>query len=220
MTIITHTTYEYDGFEFDIEPYEDSIQVKETDDFFTVGYLAQDDSPGVWNDGDGIGDIYFGSRHYINWKKYCDALGLDYDFRHDEEKNINADAVLLSVYEHGGIALSIMGEGTQCQWDTANGGAVWVPDEYLKEELIKLGLEKGLDERNKMTQKYARQAIETWNAYNNGDVWGIIIRQYDKDRNFIEEVENCWGFVGYKYALEELQSEMKIDESESRLEIA
>jgi hypothetical protein len=217
VTIKTHTTYEYEGFEFDVEPYEDSIQVKETEDGFTVGYLVQDDSPGDWNDGDGIGDIYFGSNRYTTFKKYLEILGLDRYGDKDEDVEPNPDAVLLSVYEHGGMMLSIMGEGMQCQWDTANGGAVWVPDKYLIEEVA------GLDEeaRHEKMVEFARQAIETYNVYEHGDIWDICIREYDIDKTFAKEHEMCWGFVGYKYAIEELKSSLAYlakAESESRLE--
>jgi hypothetical protein len=41
----------------------------------------------------------------------------------------NNFAVPLDIYEHGGIAYSISGEGMQCRWDTTSVGAVWVPDE-------------------------------------------------------------------------------------------
>lgn len=47
----------------------------------------------------------------------------------------NKYAVSLDVYEHGGIAFSVSGHGMQCQFDTARGGAVWVPDKYAEEEI-------------------------------------------------------------------------------------
>lgn len=48
-------------------------------------------------------------------------------------------AVLLDVYEHSGISYSLSGDGMQCQWDTARGGAVWVPDKYAREEIVRRG---------------------------------------------------------------------------------
>jgi hypothetical protein len=41
---------------------------------------------------------------------------------------------VLDVYEHSGTSFSISGEGTQCRWDTARGGAVWVPDDVARKE--------------------------------------------------------------------------------------
>lgn len=45
------------------------------------------------------------------------------------------DRVSLDVYEHSGTAYSVSGEGMQCQWDTASGGALWVPDDCAREEI-------------------------------------------------------------------------------------
>jgi hypothetical protein len=47
----------------------------------------------------------------------------------------NPLAVMLDVYEHSGISYSVSGEGMQDRWDTARGGAVWVPDETAKQEI-------------------------------------------------------------------------------------
>lgn len=53
----------------------------------------------------------------------------------------NRFAVLLDVYEHGGVVLSLAGEGTADSWDTSRGGAVWVPDptaiENIQERAIR-----------------------------------------------------------------------------------
>ena len=46
-------------------------------------------------------------------------------------------AVLVDVYEHGGIAYSVAGRGMQDQFDTARGGAVWVPDDCARDELLR-----------------------------------------------------------------------------------
>lgn len=45
------------------------------------------------------------------------------------------DAVVLDVYEHGGMVLSISGEGMQCRWDTSRGGAMWLPDDEARKEI-------------------------------------------------------------------------------------
>lgn len=45
------------------------------------------------------------------------------------------DAVLLDLYEHSGVAYSVMGQGMNCRWDTSRGAAVWVPDDYARQEI-------------------------------------------------------------------------------------
>lgn len=47
----------------------------------------------------------------------------------------NPFAVMLDVYEHGGMVLSVSGEGMQCRWDTSRGGAVWIPDSAALENI-------------------------------------------------------------------------------------
>jgi len=54
-------------------------------------------------------------------------------------------ALLVDIYEHGGVAYSLSGEGHQCPWDTSRGGAVWVPDRSARyniwsDVLAKLGM--------------------------------------------------------------------------------
>lgn len=44
-------------------------------------------------------------------------------------------AVLLDIYEHGGVSYSVAGGGMQCRWDTSTGGAVWVPDSCAKDNI-------------------------------------------------------------------------------------
>lgn len=45
-------------------------------------------------------------------------------------------AVLLDVHEHGQVSYSV-NSGGSADWDTARCGAVWVPDEYAREELLR-----------------------------------------------------------------------------------
>lgn len=45
-------------------------------------------------------------------------------------------AVLLDVYDHGGMVVSIAGTGHQCRWDTTRGGAVFVPDKYARKDIL------------------------------------------------------------------------------------
>jgi hypothetical protein len=45
------------------------------------------------------------------------------------------DAVLLDLYDHSGVSYSVSGHGVRCRWDTSIGAAVWVPDEYARDEI-------------------------------------------------------------------------------------
>lgn len=46
-------------------------------------------------------------------------------------------AVMLDMYDHSGVSLSVSGEGMQCQWDTSRGAAIWVPDSCALDELLR-----------------------------------------------------------------------------------
>jgi len=48
----------------------------------------------------------------------------------------NSLSVLLDIYEHSGISYSIAGSGMQCRWDTSSAGAIWVPDDDAKENIL------------------------------------------------------------------------------------
>lgn len=47
----------------------------------------------------------------------------------------NPLAVLLDIYEHGGVVYSVTGHGMQCRWDTTRGGAIWVPDQDAEDNI-------------------------------------------------------------------------------------
>lgn len=66
------------------------------------------------------------------------ALGGQWDWPSIAERFAeegDPDAVLLDIYEHGNVSYSVSGHGTQCCWDTSRGAAVWVPDEYARDEI-------------------------------------------------------------------------------------
>lgn len=53
-------------------------------------------------------------------------------------------------------------------------------------------------------QELALQAVEVYNAYLNGDVYGVVVAQYDSETKELIEHDDCYGFFGYEYAKEEL----------------
>jgi hypothetical protein len=58
---------------------------------------------------------------------------------------------------------------------------------------------------------YAKGAIETYSAWCTGDVWGILTWTFDLEGNLVgDDARNeCWGFYGCRYALEEMQGQHK-----------
>jgi hypothetical protein len=50
-------------------------------------------------------------------------------------------------------------------------------------------------------EKAAAALVEEWNYWLSGEVYGIVREDYDNDKQPLRE-ESCWGFYGYKYAME------------------
>jgi len=114
----------------------------------------------------------------------------------------NPDAQLLSVYSHSGEHWSLSGQGMQCEFDTCNSGGVWIPDEYIAEELSKLEP----NERRTKAREYCQSFLDEFNNISSGQVYGCVVQTYDEDGNE-EDTDSCWGFVGWNYARDSLKSE-------------
>lgn len=121
----------------------------------------------------------------------------------------NPDCVILSCYSHGGEAWSVKGEGMQCQWDTAGVAGVWMPNTVLLDELKGLTGEK----RRARCIEFARQAMDTYNQYCSGDVWGYVIEKQnhcDKcQHDEWEIIDSCWGFYGQDTCKEEAENSLE-----------
>lgn len=118
----------------------------------------------------------------------------------------NKWAVSLDVYEHSGISYSVSGEGMQCQWDTARGGAVWVPDKDLIEDIES----HPENERTQRARELARQACEEYTSWCNGYCYGAVVEEFKREGEDGEWIEkgrdSCWGYIGYECAMSELKT--------------
>lgn len=54
----------------------------------------------------------------------------------------------------------------------------------------------------------AGNAVETYNQYVNGDVYGVVTAEYELNGCLISE-DSCWGFFGQKWAEDELEERME-----------
>jgi hypothetical protein len=131
---------------------------------------------------DALGDGFIfrqGSRYYQNYEADFDCA--DYpDIDH---------WFVLDVYEHGGIAYSLAGEGHQCQFDTARGGAI-------------LGIPTWEGQGD--VKEIARDILDGINSWANGEVYWYAIE--DGHGNMLE---SCGGFVGRFDINYEVESALK-----------
>lgn len=169
-----------------------------------------------------IGMVFDGGRNF------SEPNPEDYDDPEDMPK-ANPDAMMLDVYIHSGAHIALSGSSEAAmfpdrRWDVSRG--IWIPGEDLKKELEKLDPEA----RAKRREEAAEACIDEWNALESGDVWGCVIVAYRakhddeggfagwevaedvfgylgaKGKHYMCNHESTWGFVGFKYAREELDA--------------
>ncbi|OGU51131.1 MAG: hypothetical protein A2199_12335 [Hydrogenophilales bacterium RIFOXYA1_FULL_63_33] len=119
--------------------------------------------------------------------------------------------VMLDCYEHGGQVWSVTGSGQQCLFDTARGAGVWVPDQCLREELDSIKTNEGIDAARTKAVEFARQALESYNAWLAGDCYGVAVDVFSTEGDRLKLIDESavWGYVGRKWAEESLSEEVR-----------
>ena len=133
--------------------------------------IENDDYPFNPFDDDAMGKIIF---HPESGYKVSEG-----DYFEAKENNFS---VMLEAYIHSGIALSVMGQGHQCQFDTSHGIAIWIPSDDCKP-----------NNKNEAV-KWADQACSLFNQWENGEVYHYSIDDEDG-----ELIDSCGGFFGYDH---------------------
>lgn len=119
-------------------------------------------------------------------------------------------AVSLDCYDHGGQVWSLAGAGMQCQFDTARGAGVWMPDDVLREDLDEIRESYGLDAARAKAVEYARQALESYNAWLAGDCYGVAVDVFVPESGCMKRIDESavWGYVGRRWAEEAMGEEV------------
>lgn len=103
-------------------------------------------------------------------------------------------AFLFEKYEHGQVRYALRGESSMVdrQWDVSPvAGFMWADDEW--------GPDTNMEEA-------ARGFLETYTAWCNGEVYGVIRETFDADLNQLTD-DSCWGYIGHQYAQEVMKEE-------------
>lgn len=93
-------------------------------------------------------------------------------------------AFILSCYQHSGIVWSLIGEGMQDKFDTA--------------QVAGLLLQKGRrGETYAHREQRAREFLETYNAWRNGEIYVAELQSYlDGEEDDARNLETCGGLYG------------------------
>lgn len=199
------------GREFEVEhtpsDYIDPIVKDCKDGRVVVGYLVDDeDYSNPLEDCEGMGKIY--DRRNLSTNEQCEVnviLGLDQYGEPDEDAQPNKYAVILDVYSHSVEIWSLHGAGMNCRWDTSHGAGVWVPDPSCLEHI------ETMDDPMAEAIKCAKQAVDTYNSWLSGEVYGVCVEVFEETRDGWKRVDSnsCWGHVGCDNAVSSLEEEVE-----------
>lgn len=195
-TTYTYTTPEGDEFQLTHEPVESSIKAIKTETGYTVKYLVQDSDCSSPRENDNLGVMAcFHSRYTIGDKDH----GLSQE---EVQEAVKTAFVALPVYlmDHSGLSFST--KSFNDPWDSGCVGAIFVTKEKAMKEYGNLS-----DETKEIIRGVLIAEVETYNQWQSGDCYGIVAEHYDADREQVDE-DSCWGFIGEKWALEALDSEI------------
>jgi len=206
---------EHAGFEFTFEPVESTISIIKTKTGYEARYLVQDNDPRS-PDEDGDDSLFLVGYHRdftVDRSTRKDgrsvggiSQGLAQDIARGgkyEDDSINEEAkdyckkyhiFGLEAYIHSGVALALSREGNfpDRQWDVSQLGLVFASKKEWKSR--------------EKARKAALGLIETWNCSLSGDVYGCIKETYNNKKEVVGDYDSCWGYYGYKYAIEELKT--------------
>ena len=106
--------------------------------------------------------------------------------------------------EHSQISLST--NAFSCKWDSGQIGYIFVSYEDIIKEYENLDIETAT--------KVLEYEVKEYSLYLNGECYGYIIYQKNKDSQ--DHLESCFGFIGRDYVEEEAKYILKDLEQEER----
>lgn len=171
-----------------------------------TGKLYQDEDPNDPREDDNIGTMVCFHRNYKLGDKHKFNSPEHFDEWHAERvagKETPCERFLmlpLYLYDHSGISMRTYPHGQHVDWDCGMVGYIYITYSQIRKEYSAKRVGKALLAR---VTKYLENEVETYNQYLTGDVYGIVVTSDDG-----EEVENCWGFYGWKYAQEEAKRQV------------
>ena len=124
------------------------------------------------------------------------------------ERHANIVALPLYLYEHSGIAMSTTSFNDR--WDSGQIGWIYTDKETVLSHGGKIQSSKGnlikVTERNWKEGAYQnlKEEVKIYDMYLQGQVYGIVIEEYDSDLKEFDEIDSCWGFYDDGYDEEKI----------------
>lgn len=178
---------------FDISDHgvvQDSISVTEVGDKIVVSCLKYDSDPmDYFSNDDGAGELF----QFRN-----------VDERDTKAKELKEDKVLFYLvdkYEHGSVHFSVSQTHNypDQKWDVAHGCAIYVPCDYIQDEYKKMAKKEGVETAKAHFIKDSNGVLDEYSNWCNGEVYGYSVTVFDRKGQELNNDE-CWGFIGHKYA--------------------
>lgn len=144
-------------------------------------------NPREW---DNLGTMAFFHRRY--------TLGDSGNFPMEPPK----DSIWLPVFMYDHSGLTIRTYPFECRWDSGKLGYIFASKEKVRKET---GWQRITAKRKARIESYLISEVETYNKWLNGDCWGYVI-----DENG-EEIDSCWGFIGYDYCESEAKQNLNYE---------
>lgn len=124
------------------------------------------------------------------------------------KKHANIIALPLYLYDHSGITMSTA-SFNNC-WDSGQIGWIYTDKENILSQRYKFRNSKGnlikITKRNwkEVAYQILKKEVKIYNMYLQGEVYGIIIEEYDSDFEDFDETDSCWGFYDDGYDEEKI----------------
>jgi hypothetical protein len=157
--------------------------------------IVHDEDCSEPNDGDSAVKIVILSRNYSNPSPECG----------DEPDEVAAWAKAnakewycanLYMYQHSGVALRAgLNNPFGCPWDSGQVGII---------ALKKSEFGRGKGELNSKRLAWAQSTAEEYGRWMNGECYGYRLMNEED-----EELDSCWGYVGFEFAEEEAKEAAK-----------
>lgn len=126
------------------------------------------------------------------------------------EKYANIVFLPLYLYDHSGITMNTVGFG--CKWDSGQAGYIYTDKKIVMDCGGMIQNEKGhfikVTDKNwkEAAYQWMKAEVEEYDMYLTGDVYGIIVEEYDSKKEDWIERDSCWGFFNNKWGDELIES--------------